>query len=40
MAVDPAISVDRFVKIHPVARYRNLDGFLEGLKKAGLPPEA
>ncbi len=40
LAVDPAISVDRFVKIHPVARYRNLDGFLEGLKKAGLPPEA
>lgn len=40
MAVDPEISVDRFVKIHPVARYRNLDGFLEGLKKAGLPPEA
>ena len=36
LAVDPAMTINRFVDIHPVTRYRNLDGYLEGLKKAGL----
>jgi len=35
--VDSVITISRFTKIHPVVRYRNLDGFLEGLRKAGLP---
>lgn len=33
----PATTVSLFAKMHPVARYRNLDGRLEGLRKAGLP---
>ncbi len=34
---DPALTITRLEEIYPVARYKNLDGFLDGLGKAGLP---
>ncbi len=33
---DPAFTIARLEEIYPVARYKNLDGFIEGLRKAGL----
>ncbi len=37
LEMDPALTIARLKEIYPVARYRNLEGFIEGLKKAGLP---
>ncbi len=37
LELDPALTVTRLKQIYPVAAYRNLDGFLDGLRKAGLP---
>jgi TolB-like protein/DNA-binding SARP family transcriptional activator len=34
---DAEMTISRFRVAHQVARYRNLEGFLEGLRKAGLP---
>lgn len=34
---DPALTIARLKEIYPVARYKNLDGFIDGLRKAGLP---
>ena len=34
--LDPKLTISRLVAIYPIARLRNLDGFLEGLRKAGL----
>jgi hypothetical protein len=35
--VDPELTITRLQRIYPVSRYRNLETFLEGLQKAGLP---
>ena len=37
LELDPALTLTRLEQIYPVAGYRNLDGYLEGLRKAGLP---
>ena len=37
MALDPELTVGGLKERYPVAGYRNLDGFIEGLGKAGLP---
>ena len=34
--LDPDLTISRLRTTYPVARYRNLDAFLEGLSKAGL----
>ena len=34
---DPELTIARLEEIYPVARYNNLDGFIEGLRKASLP---
>ena len=34
--LDPELTISRLEATYPVARYRNLDAFLEGLSKAGL----
>ena len=36
LALDPDLTITTLRERYPIARYRNLDGFLEGLKKAGL----
>lgn len=38
-ALDPEITIARLVEIYPVAKYKNLVGFVDGLRKAGLPDE-
>jgi len=35
--LDPELTVTRLQQIYPVAKYKNLDSFLDGLRKAGLP---
>jgi len=35
--LDPELTISRLEATYPVARYRNLDTFLEGLSQAGLP---
>lgn len=35
--LDPELTVSRLQHIYPVARYRNLDLLLQGLRQAGLP---
>ena len=35
--LDPELTISRLEATYPVARYRNLDVFLEGLSRAGLP---
>ncbi len=37
LELDPELTCKRLEEIFLVSRYRNLDGFLEGLRKAGLP---
>ena len=37
MALDPELTVGGLKERYPIAGYRNLDGFIEGLGKAGLP---
>jgi hypothetical protein len=34
--LDPETTISRLERTFPVARYRNLKGFLQGLRKAGL----
>jgi predicted Zn-dependent protease len=34
---DPKLTIRRLEEIFLISRYRNLDRFLEGLRKAGLP---
>ncbi|MCH9053473.1 MAG: adenylate/guanylate cyclase domain-containing protein [Proteobacteria bacterium] len=34
---DPALTIARLKEIYPVAGYKNLEGFIDGLRKAGLP---
>ena len=35
--LDPELTISLLKNTYPIARYRNLDAFLEGLTKAGLP---
>ncbi|MEE9249986.1 MAG: adenylate/guanylate cyclase domain-containing protein [Alphaproteobacteria bacterium] len=35
--LDPELTISRLQAIYPVARMKNLDAFLDGLRKAGLP---
>lgn len=35
--LDSELTITRLQQIYPVARYRNLEAFLEGLRQAGLP---
>ena len=37
LEMDPALTISRLKEIYPVARYNNLEGFIDGLRKAGLP---
>ena len=37
MALDPGLTITSLKERYPIAGYRNLDGFIEGLGKAGLP---
>ena len=37
LALDPELTIGGLKERYPVAGYRNLDGFIEGLRKAGLP---
>ncbi len=37
LELDPDLTLTRFQEIYPVACYKNLDGCLDGLGKAGLP---
>jgi len=34
--LDPGLTIEGLKKRYPIAGYHNLDGFIEGLKKAGL----
>ncbi len=34
---DSGLTIERLLEIFPLSRYRNLDGLLDGLRKAGLP---
>ena len=36
LALDPNLTITTLQERYPIAGYRNLDGFIEGLKKAGL----
>jgi adenylate cyclase len=36
LELDPDMTISRLKEIYPVSGYKNLDGFLEGLRKAGL----
>ena len=36
LELDPAMTISRLKAIYPVSGYKNLDGFVEGLRKAGL----
>ncbi len=36
LEIDPELTISRLKEIYPVARYKNLDGFLDGLGKAGV----
>jgi hypothetical protein len=37
LELDPGLTIKRLLEIFPLSRYRNLDGMLDGLRKAGLP---
>jgi adenylate cyclase len=37
LELDPELTLTRLPEIYPVARYRNLEAFLDGLRQAGLP---
>ncbi|HSS66320.1 MAG TPA: adenylate/guanylate cyclase domain-containing protein [Gammaproteobacteria bacterium] len=37
LSLNPGLTVGRLPTLYAIARYRNLDGYLEGLRKAGLP---
>ena len=37
LELDPGLTIERLLDKFPLSRYRNLDGLLDGLRKAGLP---
>jgi adenylate cyclase len=37
LELDPGLTIERLLEIFSLSRYRNLDGMLDGLRKAGLP---
>ena len=37
LELDPELTITRLQEIFPVANYKNLDSFLDGLRRAGLP---
>ena len=37
LAFDPNLTITRFQEIYPVAQRKDLDGYLDGLREAGLP---
>ncbi len=37
LELDADLTIARLQAIYPIARYKNLDGFLDGLRQAGLP---
>ncbi len=37
LELDPKLTVSRILEIYLIARYRNPDADLDGLRKAGLP---
>ena len=39
LELDPGLTIKRLLDIFPLSRYRNLDGMLDGLRKAGLPEQ-
>ncbi len=39
LELDPETTISRLQAIYPISRYRNLDEFLEGLRKTGVPEE-
>ena len=37
LELNPELTISRLLEIYPVAKYKNLDAYIEGLRKAGLP---
>ena len=37
LELNPELTISRLLEIYPVANYKNLDAYIEGLRKAGLP---
>ncbi len=37
LELDPELTVGRVLEIYPIANFKNLDAYLDGLRKAGLP---
>jgi adenylate cyclase len=37
LKLDPKLSVSRLLEIYPIAKFKNLDAYLDGLRQAGLP---
>jgi tetratricopeptide (TPR) repeat protein len=37
LELDPGLTIERLLENFSLSRYRNLDGMLDGLRKAGLP---
>jgi len=37
LKLNPALTISRLPEFFPIAKYKNLNGYLDGLKKAGLP---
>jgi hypothetical protein len=37
LSISPGLTINRFAELWPVARFKNLDAYLDGLRMAGLP---
>ena len=37
LELNPKLTIARLPELFPIARYKNLDAYSEGLRKAGLP---
>jgi hypothetical protein len=37
LELDPKLTVSRVLEIYPISNYKNLDAYIDGLRKAGLP---
>ncbi len=37
LELNPELTITRLPELFPIAGYKNLDGFMAGLRKAGLP---
>jgi tetratricopeptide (TPR) repeat protein len=37
LELNPELTISRLLEIYPVAKYKNLNAYIEGLRKAGFP---